>query len=108
MTTQEINKTYNRIIGFLDNKELKNAFDHLQGLIAGSYNYEFQDKLDGLQNTYKYMLRYKLEGFADPMQHKIYTDLLRDCYELTDKVRIKALSKESSRLFFKSGRERKI
>lgn len=108
MTTQEINKTYNRIIGFLDNKELKNAFDHLQGLIAGSYNYEFQDKLDGLQNTYKYMLRYKLEGFADPMQHKIYTDLLRNCYELTDKVRIKALSKESSRLFFNTLRTNKF
>ena len=35
MTIQEINKAYNRIIGSLDEKELKNAFDFLQGLIAG-------------------------------------------------------------------------
>ena len=34
MTLQEINKAYNRIVGSLDSKELKNAFDSLQALIA--------------------------------------------------------------------------
>ena len=36
MTLQEINKAYNRIIGSLDDKELKNAFDSLHALITGS------------------------------------------------------------------------
>ena len=57
MTIQEINKAYNRIIGSLDEKELKNAFDFLQGLIAGIREYSFQDRLNELQDTYKYMLR---------------------------------------------------
>ena len=61
MTLQEINKSYNRIIGFLDNRELKNAFDSLQSLILGSGEYSFQDKLNELQETYKYMLRYYAE-----------------------------------------------
>ena len=39
MTLQEINKSYNRIVGSLDSKELKNAFDSLQALIAGSREY---------------------------------------------------------------------
>ncbi len=56
MTIQEINKAYNRIIGSLDEKELKNAFDFLQGLIAGIREYSFQDRLNELQDTYKYML----------------------------------------------------
>ena len=43
MTLQEINKAYNRIVGSLDSKELKNAFDSLQALIAGSREYSFQD-----------------------------------------------------------------
>ena len=55
MTLQEINKAYNRIVGSLDSKELKNAFDSLQALIAGSREYSFQDKLNELQDTYKYM-----------------------------------------------------
>ena len=61
MTLQEINKAYNRIVGSLDSKELKNAFDSLQALIAGSREYSFQDKLNELQDTYKYMLRYRIE-----------------------------------------------
>ena len=75
MTLQEINKAYNRIVGSLDSKELKNAFDSLQALIAGSREYSFQDKLNELQDTYKYMLRYRIEGAKDPMQEQIYNNL---------------------------------
>jgi len=52
MTLQEINKAYNRIIGSLDSKELKNAFDSIQTLISGSREISFQDKLNELQDTY--------------------------------------------------------
>ena len=45
MTISEINKTYNRIIGRLERKELKSTFDELQGLIAGTGEYVFQDQL---------------------------------------------------------------
>ena len=72
MTLQEINKAYNRIIGSLDSKELKNAFDSIQALISGSREISFQDKLNELQDTYKYMLRYRIEGAKDPMQEQIY------------------------------------
>ena len=68
MTLQEINKAYNRIVGSLDSKELKNAFDSLQALIAGSREYSFQDKLNELQDTYKYMLRYRHRLMNWPIQ----------------------------------------
>lgn len=101
MTIQEINDAYVRITGSLDVKELKNAFDNLQGLISGSLHYEFQDKLDELQNTYKYMLRYRMENVQDPMQEKIYKQLQASLYELADQVRIKVLEKDSPRQYFK-------
>ena len=88
MTLQEINKAYNRIVGSLDSKELKNAFDSLQALIAGSREYSFQDKLNELQDTYKYMLRYRIEGAKDPMQEQIYNNLQASTYELADSVPI--------------------
>lgn len=100
MTIQEINKAYDRIIHALDQKELKNGFDHLQGLIAGCRLYSFQDKLDEIQNTYKYMLRYRMEGVTDPMQAQIYNNLQIACYELADQIRIQALTKDSSRAYF--------
>ena len=92
MTIQEINIAYNRIVGSLDSKELKNAFDYLQSLIAGTQEYAFQDAVDKLRDTYKYMLRYRIEGVKDPMQESIYNNLLASTYELTDEVRHKALA----------------
>lgn len=95
MTVQEINKAYNRIVGFLDGRELKNAFDFLQGLVAGIRDYSFQDKLNELQDTYKYMLRYRVEGVKDPLQEQIYNNLLASTYELADLVKHKGLAVES-------------
>mgnify|MGYP002534971739 CR=1 FL=1 len=100
MTIQEINKAYNRIIGSLDEKELKNAFDFLQGLIAGIREYSFQDRLNELQDTYKYMLRYRIEGAKDPMQDQIYNNLIASSYEFADIVKHKALSVDSPLSFY--------
>ena len=104
MTIQEINKAYNRIIGSLDCKELKNAFDFLQGLIAGAREYSFQDRLNELQETYKYMLRYRIEGAKDPMQDQIYNNLIASSYELTDQLRNKALAIDSPLAFYSNRR----
>ena len=76
MTIQEIDKTYNRIIGFLNTKEIKLAFDYLQSLMAGSNDYACQEQLDQLQTIYQNMLRYRRMGFKDPMEKTIYQQVL--------------------------------
>lgn len=108
MTLQEINKAYNRIIGSLDNKELKNAFDSIQALISGSRELSFQDKLNELQDTYKYMLRYRIEGAKDPMQEQIYNKLQTSSYALADQLRHKALAVESPLAFYSQRRNLKV
>lgn len=104
MTIQEINQAYNRAAGSLDNKELKNAFDSLQSLIAGSGMYSSQDKLDELQDTYKSMLRYRTDGAQDPMQDQIYRNLQTSAYELADSLRIRLFDSDSSMLFYSTRR----
>ena len=108
MTLQEINKAYNRIIGSLDSKELKNAFDSIQALISGSRELSFQDKLNELQDTYKYMLRYCIEGAKDPMQEQIYNKIQTSSYELADRIRHKALAVESPLAFYSRRRSLKV
>lgn len=104
MTPQEINNQYNGIIGSLDNKELKNAFNSLQNLIAGTKEYSFQDKLTELHETYKYMLKYSTEGVNDPMQKQIYHNLLVSAYELASDLRDKSLSLNSSLSYYSKRR----
>lgn len=108
MTIQEINNTYGRITDALGRKELKGAFDLLLGLIAGSGHYEFQDKLDELQGTYKAMLGYQMMNVSDPMQSQIYRQLQAALYELADHIRIRALEKDSPRQYFSMLRMRRM
>lgn len=108
MTSQEINKAYNRIVGSLDCKELKGAFDSLQALIAGTREYTFQDRLNELQDTYKYMLRYRIEGAKDPMQEQIYNNIQTATYDLSDQVKHKALALESSLSFYSRRRNMQV
>ncbi|MDR1936921.1 MAG: tetratricopeptide repeat protein [Tannerellaceae bacterium] len=100
MTLQEINQAYNRIVGLLDNKELKSAFDSLQSFISGSREYAFQDKLNEMQETYKNMLRYRMDGVKDPMQGQIYQSIRTSAYELADQLRHTLLTAGSSLAFY--------
>lgn len=108
MTIHEIQKAYNRIIGSLDAKELKNAFDSLQSLIAGSREYTFQDKLNELQDTYKYMLRYRIEGAKDPVEEQIYKNILIGAYDLADRIKHKVFAIESPLSYYSRRRNMQI
>ena len=92
MTIQEIQTACTRTTEALDRGVLKTAFDTLQGLIAGSQTYTYQNKLDKLQETYQYMLRYYIEGSGDPMQEQIYAGIRTQTYELTDRLRHELLA----------------
>lgn len=100
MTIQEINQAYHRIIGALDVKALKEAFDQIQCLIAGIRDYTFMDRLNELQDTYRYMLRYRLEGARDPMEEQIHQQLLANTYQLAEQVHNKALSVDSPLIYY--------
>ncbi|MDY4527481.1 MAG: tetratricopeptide repeat protein [Parabacteroides sp.] len=100
MTIQEIDKTYNRIIGFLNTKEIKLAFDYLQSLMAGSNDYACQEQLDQLQTTYQNMLRYRLMGFKDPMEKTIYQQVLSGTYQVADQLHTRLLTQFSSNPYY--------
>ena len=104
MKIQEINTTYARVLQSLDQGALKPAFDALLGLIAGTQSYVFQGKLNELQETYQYMLRYYAEGTKDPMQDQIYASIRIGTYELADQIRHETLSSESPEIYYATQR----
>ena len=104
MTTKEIHTHYKQIIGSLDERELKKAFEVMKILTSDSHAYIFSDELNNLQETYKSLLHYYAEGYNDPMRTKIYNDLLASTYELTDKITQKLLEDGSTSLYYSSRR----
>jgi len=108
MTTKEIHSNYKQIINYLDNRELKIAFELLNNFIAGNNIYLFSDEITGLQDTYKQLLYYFSTGTKDDMRIKIYNKLLVSVYELTDKVTQKLLVNDSPELYYSIQRTHEI
>ena len=100
MATKEIRKIYDNILNSLNNRELKTAFDLLLNLITIENQAIFRDELNALQDTYRQLLHYFVEGSKDPMQTKIYNELTVSLYELNDKLLRCIFIKDSPQLFY--------
>ncbi len=104
MTTTEIHHIYRQIINYLETNKLKETFENLRNLILANHLGNFNDDLSELETNYKYMLHY-LEGAPqDPNQKKIYHQLLRKTYELTENVIENLFLKDASTLYFEKKR----
>jgi len=86
MNDQEITQKYNEICQLLASRKLKPAFDLLEQLITETGAGDFRDEYHNLEQTYKYMLQYTVEGINDPERQKVYRHLLVSTFELADKV----------------------
>jgi tetratricopeptide (TPR) repeat protein len=81
---KELKENYGQICNLLSARKLKPAFDLLEHLIAGSGLGEFRDEYVSLEQNYKFMLKYTVEGINDPERQKIYEHLLISTFELAD------------------------
>ena len=100
MTIKDIHTAYAHIISHLDRGAMKDAFDTLTSLIDATGLQTFHTQSDELQNTYRYMLHYYVEGSSDPTRHSIRADIRRRAYELADAVRHEALSDISPATYY--------
>lgn len=96
MTLQEYKDIYQNICDCLAQRKLKPAFDKLEKFIHEAGQPLLMDEWRNLEQTYRYMLKYTVEGISDPERQKIYRKLIVSVYELTDKVMDAVLLKNSS------------
>ncbi|MEG1544707.1 MAG: tetratricopeptide repeat protein, partial [Tannerellaceae bacterium] len=104
MTLKEINTANNRIVGSLDSRELKSAFETMQSFLLESKQHPLQDRLNELQETYKRMLHYQVNGIHDPKQNDIYRRLTISAYEMADLLKFGVSDKESPLQFYSQRR----
>lgn len=84
ITDKELKENYRQICNQLSSRKLKPAFDLLEQFISGTGLGEFHDDYIILEQNYKFMLKYTVEGINDPERQRIYEHLLISTFELAD------------------------
>lgn len=100
MNDNTIKSTHENICKNLQERRLKVVFDMLREQLALINDGSLNDKLEKHETTYKYMIKYVLEGVADPQQQKLYKTLISDLYEISDIAADRLLSKTSSSFYY--------
>lgn len=88
----------------LADRKLKPSFDLLEKMIGENGLEMYRDEWRNLEQTYRYMLKYTVEGIQDPERQKIYRKLIISVYELADVVYEAARLKKSSSVEYEKKR----
>lgn len=108
MTNQEIT-TYNKQINnCIENGLLAEAMAKLSALLTNVGIYTLRVELDKLQETYRLMLNYFVEGYEDPHRIKMSEEIKGKLHKLNETTHYQALSKIESTDYFKIVRSREI
>lgn len=104
MNLNETKKTHTAILTFIENNQLKDAFDGLKQWAADHQQWSATEKISELETNYKYMIHYLVEGNKDPEQHKVYNHIVRNIYSLADDLLAQSQTRNSSSIFFEKTR----
>ncbi|KAA6329809.1 hypothetical protein EZS27_021415 [termite gut metagenome] len=92
MNDSYVDENYQKIIGLINQKRLKEAFALLERLLSDSALWDLSNQLQQIQISYNYMLQYMQQNVPDPDRKKVYQKLRNDAIEITDWARIEKLA----------------
>jgi tetratricopeptide (TPR) repeat protein len=104
MNEIEIKESHRTICRLLSERKLKPAFDLLEKMITANGLGEFSDQLLDLEQNYRFMLKYTVEGITDPERQIIYQHILVSAFELADLCADSLKMKYSSSLEYQKKR----
>lgn len=96
MTRKEIDEFYNNACNLISKKQIKDVFSIINTMISKNPNADHSYQLNMNIETYQNFLKYKIGGFQDPDEDKIYRKLIVSTLKLVDVVKHYALYSESS------------
>jgi len=100
MNATQIHATYKNALRYLSLGQLKNAFDTTRALVDELQIGEFADRLEELQQNYRYLLNYFIEGIEDPQRKSVYNKLIAKSFILNSELREELLLRNSSNFEF--------
>lgn len=96
MTASQIHSTFKSALHFLVQGQLKNSFDKTRELVNELQLGDYSDRLDDLQQNYRYLLHYYIGGVDDPQRKTIYNKLVAKIFVLNSELREELLVRNSS------------
>ncbi|MDR0427554.1 MAG: tetratricopeptide repeat protein [Dysgonamonadaceae bacterium] len=103
-TRQKIDSQYNQIIAVLEDKKLKKVFELIALFLSQLQNWQSQEKLNSLEDTYKIMLKYFQEGIQDSEREKVYNNIIYSLYQITDLAYLQLKTSNDNSLFYEKRR----
>lgn len=86
MNVKDIKKQSNQIKLSIRNKRLHSAIEMMQDVCRQNGITLYTDNLIRLDETYRYMIHYMLEGVEDNQRQKVYRELIEDLYRINDLI----------------------
>jgi len=104
MKPAEIHSTYKQVLAYLSQEQLKNAFEKSGELCTELQSAFFTERLNNMEQSYRYMLQYFMEGTYDPEQKSMYNKLISGLFVLNCEMRDELLTRNSSNYEFSQKR----
>jgi tetratricopeptide (TPR) repeat protein len=87
MNSAQIQITYKSANHLLSNGQLKNALLKIQNLVNELQVGEYNDRLEEIQQNYRFLLQYFIAGTEDPQRKSVYNKLIAKIFVLNSELR---------------------
>ncbi len=96
MNPTQIQSTYTSILNYLSLGKLKYVFDKTGELVAELQMGAYADQLQELEQNYRFLLNYYIDGIADPDRKTVYNKLISRLFILASELREELMMRNSS------------
>lgn len=86
-SVENIVLTYGQICSKLHERRLAEAIDLLRVMVGDTRKEFLNERLDGLLDTYKNILKHSFSGVPDPQRQQVYLYLVRSLLEFADELK---------------------
>jgi hypothetical protein len=95
MSPAEVHNTYKKILVYVTEERLKNAFEKTELLSSELQSTQYQQNLENLQTSYQLLLQYFMNGVKDPERKQIYNKLIANIFVTAAELRDELLTRDS-------------
>ena len=100
-----LERSHQKLISCIHQRKLKDALDVLKDLVIQSRRGDYISQYESLDDTYKNLLKYAIEGVDDPQRDQIYNHLQVSILELADVAMQYALMIDNDKYIYRLKRK---